>query len=158
MPGIVFIDNLDEKILHHLSIGANSYDELAELCNVTRSTVYRRIRKLEKAKVIERKLKFSVDITKLNITPLAVGINIANSDEGQAIELLKNCPKISFLWRTYGAHNIAMLALCKKGEEGQLIQDIRKTLQKLDVTTIDTCVCFTWEKADMTLTAETFSG
>jgi len=117
----VLIDKLDEKILHHISIGANSYDELAKLCNVTRSTVYRRIRKLEKAKVILHKVKFAVDITKLNITPLAVGINVAQSDEDRAIALLKNCPKISFLWRTYGAHNIALIALCKRGEEGQLI-------------------------------------
>jgi len=93
----MFIDKLDEKILYHLSVGANSYDELAELCDVTRSTVYRRIRKLEKEKSIVRKIKFEVDVTKLDITPLAVGINIANSDEEQAIELLKDFPKISFL-------------------------------------------------------------
>jgi len=149
----MFIDKLDEKILHYLSIGANSYDEFAKLCNVTRSTVYRRIRKLEKEKIIVHKMKFAVDITKLDITPLAVGINIANSDEEQAIEVLKELPEISYLWRTYGVHNIAMLAMCKKGEEGQLIHDIRKSLQKLDVKGIDTCVGFIWEKADMKLTA-----
>jgi DNA-binding Lrp family transcriptional regulator len=152
----MFIDKLDEKILHYLSIGANSYDELAKLCNVTRSTVYRRIRKLEKEKIIVHKMKFAVDITKLDITPLAVGINIANSDEAQAIEVLKELPEISYLWRTYGAHNIALLAMCKKGEEGQLIHDIRKSLQKLAVTAIDTCVGFIWEKADMTLTGSNF--
>jgi DNA-binding Lrp family transcriptional regulator len=152
----MFIDKLDEKILHHLSVGANSYDELAELCNVTRSTVYRRIRKLEKEKIIVRKVKFAVDVTKLGITPLAVGINIANSDEEQAIEVLKDLPEISYLWRTYGAHNIALLAMCKKGEEGQLIHDIRTSLQKLDVKAIDTCVGFVWEKADMTLTTPNF--
>jgi DNA-binding Lrp family transcriptional regulator len=152
----VLIDKLDEKILHHISIGANSYDELAKLCSVTRSTVYRRIRKLEKAKVILHKVKFAVDVTKLNITPLAVGINVAQSDEDQAIDLLKNCPSISFLWRTYGAHNMALIALCKRGEEGQLIQEIRKMLEELDIKAIDTCVGFTWEKADMTLTASNF--
>jgi DNA-binding Lrp family transcriptional regulator len=152
----MFIDKLDEKILHYLSIGANSYDELAKLCNVTRSTVYRRIRKLEKEKIIVHKMKFAVDITKLDITPLAVGINITNSDEEQAIQVLKDFPEISYLWRTYGAHNIALLAMCKKGEEGQLIHDIRKSLQKLDVTAIDTCVGFIWEKADMTLTGSNF--
>jgi DNA-binding Lrp family transcriptional regulator len=104
-----------KKILHYLSIGANSYDELAKLCNVTRSTVYRRIRKLEKEKIIVHKMKFAVDITKLDITPLAVGINIANRDEEQAIQVLKDLPEISYLWRTYGAHNIALLAMCKKG-------------------------------------------
>ena len=145
-----------KKILHYLSIGANSYDELAKLCNVTRSTVYRRIRKLEKEKIIVHKMKFAVDITKLDITPLAVGINIANRDEEQAIQVLKDLPEISYLWRTYGAHNIALLAMCKKGEEGQLIHDIRKSLQKLDVTAIDTCVGFIWEKADMTLTGSNF--
>ena len=152
----MFIDKLDEKILHYLSIGANSYDELAKLCNVTRSTVYRRIRKLEKEKIIVHKMKFAVDITKLDITPLAVGINIAIRDEEQAIQVLKDLPEISYLWRTYGAHNIALLAMCKKGEEGQLIHDIRKSLQKLDVTAIDTCVGFIWEKADMTLTGSNF--
>ena len=152
----MFIDKLDEKILHYLSIGANSYDELAKLCNVTRSTVYKRIRKLEKEKIIVHKMKFAVDITKLDITPLAVGINIANRDEEQAIQVLKDLPEISYLWRTYGAHNIALLAMCKKGEEGQLIHDIRKSLQKLDVTAIDTCVGFIWEKADMTLTGSNF--
>ena len=152
----MFIDKLDEKILHYLSIGANSYDDLAKLCNVTRSTVYRRIRKLEKEKIIVHKMKFAVDITKLDITPLAVGINIANRDEEQAIQVLKDLPEISYLWRTYGAHNIALLAMCKKGEEGQLIHDIRKSLQKLDVTAIDTCVGFIWEKADMTLTGSNF--
>ncbi|MBN1245597.1 Lrp/AsnC family transcriptional regulator [Candidatus Bathyarchaeota archaeon] len=147
----MLIDKLDEKILRHLSVGANSYEELAKLCNVTRSTVYRRITKLEKEKVVLRKLKFAIDITKLDIVPLAVGINISHSDEAEAIELLKKCPKISVLWRTYGAHNIALLALCKKGEEGQLVNDIREMLDELDVKTIDTCVGFTWEKTDMTL-------
>jgi len=56
----------------------------------------------------------------------------------------------------YGAHNIALLATCKKGEEGLVIHDIRKSLQKLDVKAIDTCVGFIWEKADMTLTASNF--
>jgi DNA-binding Lrp family transcriptional regulator len=152
----MFIDKLDEKIIHYLTIGANSYDELAKLCNVTRSTAYRRIRRLEKEKIIVRRIKFAVDITKLDITPLAVGINIANSDEEQAIALLKDLPKISLLWRTYGAHNIALLATCKRGEEGLVIHDIRKSLQKLDVKAIDTCVGFIWEKADMTLTASNF--
>jgi len=147
----MFIDKLDEKILHHLSIGANSYDELAELCNVTRSTVYRRIRKLEKEKIIVRKVKFAVDVTKLDITPLAVGINIAHNDENQAIDLLRKCPNISLLWRTYGNHNIALMALCKKGEEGQLIYDMRKKLEKLNVESIDTCVGFIWEKTDLPL-------
>ena len=152
----MFIDKLDERILHYLSIGASSYDELAKLCGVTRSTVYRRIRRLEKEKIIVRKIKFAVDITKLNITPLAVGINIANSDEEQAIELLKDFPSIGFLWRTYGAHNIALLAMCKKREEGQLIHYIRRSLQKLDVKGIDTCVGFIWEKADMKLAGSNF--
>jgi DNA-binding Lrp family transcriptional regulator len=147
----MLIDKLDEKILHHINVETVSYDELAKLCNVARSTVYRRIRKLEKAKVITRKMKFAVNFTKLNFTPIAVNIKIVQSDEDQAINLLRNHPKISTLWRCYGAHNITAIALCKKGEEGQLIQDIRKMLEKLDVKTLDTSVCFTWEKADMTI-------
>ena len=90
----MFIDKLDEKILHYLSIGANSYDELAKLCNVTRSTVYRRIRKLEKEKIIVHKMKFAVDITKLDITPLAVEKNSRIVMKSKRLKCLKSFQRL----------------------------------------------------------------
>lgn len=46
------IDDLDKKILQNLSVGVESYQQLAKTCNITRNKLYRRIASLENRGII----------------------------------------------------------------------------------------------------------
>jgi len=144
------IDELDKKIIQEMGSGINSYEGLAKKCNVTRSTIYRRVTKLEEMKVITRQTRVILDFEKLNCIALAVGINVAQKDEQKVIDALKKCDDIKMIWRTYGSHNLILLTFCGKGDEGNKINKLRALLEEFNVKSIDICVGFGWEKMDMT--------
>jgi DNA-binding Lrp family transcriptional regulator len=144
------IDDLDKKIIQEMGRGVNSYDSLAQKCNVTRSTIYRRVNRLEATKVIIRQTRVVPDFEKLDRIALAVGINVAHKDEQKVVDALKKCNDIKMMWRTYGAHNLILLTFCSKGDEGNKINKLRATLEEFTVKSIDICVGFSWEKMDMT--------
>jgi hypothetical protein len=62
---------------------------------------------------------------------------------------LETCLK--FIWKTYGTHNIVTIAICSKGEEGELILKIRKMLAKMKIEhhASDVSIGFNWQKVDM---------
>ena len=136
------LDNLDREIIQYLSSGTNSYQELARICNVTRNTVYRRIAALEKEGIIKSTLRCVVNLDKINITSISIGVRIQQANEDKAINLLTTNKNVRFLWRTYGDHNITLVAFCSKGEEGETIQDIRA----LNAEHVCVSVGFVWEK------------
>jgi DNA-binding Lrp family transcriptional regulator len=144
------LDELDKKIIQEMGKGINSYEALAQKCNVTRSTIYRRVTRLEEMKVITRQTRAILDFEKLNRIALAVGINIAQKDEQKVIDALKKCDDIKMIWRTYGAHNLILITFCSKGDEGNKINKLRALLEEFTVTSVDICVGFGWEKMDMT--------
>src|SRR3990172_11783454 len=61
------IDDLDKHILQQMSRGISSYEDLSRECNVTRSTIYRRVALLEKRGLIRRTTRTVVDYEKLDI-------------------------------------------------------------------------------------------
>jgi DNA-binding Lrp family transcriptional regulator len=140
------IDDLDRKIVQYLSSGTNSYQELARVCNVTRNTVYRRIATLEKEGIIKNTLRCVVNLDKIGITSISIGVRIQEANEDKAISLLATNKNVRFLWRTYGDHNITLVAFCSKGEEGETIRDIRATLEGLKAEHVCVSVGFVWEK------------
>lgn len=146
------LDELDRKIVHHICSGVYSYAELGKLCRVGRNTIYRRMNKLEKLGVLSKKIMAIPNFTKLNLSAIGIMMDVRQTDVNRTISLLREQPQVKFLWKTYGTHNIAAVMVCKRGEEGQSIFNLREILEKMKVGTkkFDASVSFTWEKVDLT--------
>jgi DNA-binding Lrp family transcriptional regulator len=142
----VALDNLDKRIIQYLSLGTNSYQELARACNVTRNTIYRRIAALENNGIIKNTLHCVLNLEQMDITPVNIGVRIQQTNQDKAIKLLKINKNVRFLWRTYGEHNLTLVAFCPKGKEGVIIQDIKAVLEGLNAEHICVSVGFVWEK------------
>ncbi len=132
----------------HLSGGISSYEDLARKCDVTRNTVYRRIASLENRGVIRNTLRCNVNMDQLDIIPICISIQVHEKEVNRALKLLGANKSVRLLWRTYGGHNIILVAFAAKGEEGDIIQKIRSTLEDFDEAEADVSVGFVWEKTD----------
>jgi DNA-binding Lrp family transcriptional regulator len=146
MADLESIDSLDKKILQILGNGANSYEEIAQLCAVTRNTVYRRIASLENRGVIKNTTSCIINFDKIDIIPIIIGAKIEEQRRDEILNLLAINDEVRFLWKTFGDHNISMVAYCSKGEEGSLIHEIRGLLEEYEATNICVSVGFVWEK------------
>ncbi len=146
----VVLDELDKKILHEICSGICSYDDLAKTLNVTRGTVYRRIDRLEKNKVIEKKIMAIPNFKVLNPSAIILGMEVAYDDTEKVIEALKQLPHIKLLWKCYGVHNLIAIMACDKGSEGETITDLRQLLSKLEISAVHISVGFEWDKVDIT--------
>jgi DNA-binding Lrp family transcriptional regulator len=144
------LDELDRKIISHLSKGVYSYSELAEKCEVGRNTIYRRINRLEAENVIDKKVRALPNFTKLNLSAICIMMDIAQSEVESVMKFLKRQPQVKFLWRTFGAYNLTTVIICDKGEEGRCISNLREALEKMRVTLskFEASISYTWEKID----------
>jgi len=120
------------------------------LCRVTRNTVYRRIASLENRGIIKNTIRCIINLDQIEITPICIGVTIAQNDQDKAFNLLAAHKNVKLLWRTFGDHNIALLALCPKGKEGEVINSIKAILEELNVSQMCVSVGFMWEKTDFT--------
>lgn len=143
------LDELDKKILHEICSGIHSYDDLAKTLNVTRGTIYRRIEKLEKNKIIEKKIMAIPNYQTLNLSSICVGMETAYDDTEEVLEALKQQPHIKLLWKCYGAHNVIAILNCEKGTEGETISDLRQLLSKYRTSEYHISVGFDWNKVDI---------
>jgi DNA-binding Lrp family transcriptional regulator len=144
------LDDLDRRILQQMSRGISSYEELSRECNVTRSTVYRRVTLLEKRGFIQRITRTVVNYEKLDIVTLSFASRISHANLGKTLATLKSHEKVKLLWRTYGDHNLLFMVFCQKGEEGETIDEMTSILEKCAATEISVSVGFAWEKLDFT--------
>lgn len=140
------LDDLDRRIVQYLSLGTTSYQELARTCSVTRNTIYRRIAALENRGIIKNTLHCVVNLEQMDLVPVTIGVKIQQINQDKAIHLLATNKNVRFLWRTYGDHNVTLVAFCPKGKEGEIIQDIKAVLEELDAEHICISVGFVWEK------------
>ena len=145
----IVLDELDKKILHEMCSGTHSYDDLAKTVNVTRGTVYRRIEKLEKTKVIKKKIMAIPNFKALNLSSIIIGMEIAYDDTEKVTEALKQLPHIKLLWKCYGAYNLIAVLNCEKGCEGETITNLRQLLSKLRISSVNVSVGFGWEKVEI---------
>jgi DNA-binding Lrp family transcriptional regulator len=132
-----------------LSGGTSSYEELARVCKVSRNTVYRRIAAMEQEGVIRNTIGCNISLEKLDLNPVIVGVNVAQVDQNRVAILLATNKRIRMLWRTYGNHNITLLALCPKGSEGEFIHEIKTVLEEFGAQNLNISVGFIWEKMDL---------
>jgi len=146
------IDDLDRKIVRYICSGIYSYDELAKLCNAGRNTVYRRVDRLEKMRILTKKISAFPNFEKLNLSAVIIGMNVNTEDVEKTIAFLKSQHQVKFLWKTYGTHDIVSAIICDKGDIGTCIYNLRNALEKLkiNVTGFDTSASVSWEKIDVT--------
>ena len=144
----VVLDELDKKILHEICSGICSYDELAKTLNVTRGTIYRRIEKLEKTNVIEKKIMAIPNYKTLNLSSILIGMDVDYNDTEKVSEVIKQLPHLKLLWRCYGVHNLIAALVCEKGKEGETITGLRQLLSKLRTSSYHISIGFDWEKVD----------
>jgi DNA-binding Lrp family transcriptional regulator len=142
------LDELDKGIIQNMSRGVYSYEELAEKLHVTRSTIFRRVSKLEETGAITKRIMGFPDYTKLGISAILIGIDIAHEDIAAAIDLLLKQNDVKLIWKTYGRHDMVITMICEKGCEGQAIFDFREKLAKLKITGFDYSIGFSWDKVD----------
>ena len=69
------VQDIDSKILKYMCRGVYSYGELGELCGVARSTIYRRIVKLEKDGLIKRRIMTLPNFEKLDLSAVIIGMD-----------------------------------------------------------------------------------
>ena len=145
------VDDLDRKIVRHICNGVYSYEELGKLCSASRNTIYRRIDKLEKLGIIDRRIMAFPNFGKLNLSAVIFGMNVSPKDIDKAISFLKKQHQVKFLWKTYGTHDIVFAIVCDKGDVGTCIYNLKSALQKLDITTaqLDSSTSVSWEKIDL---------
>jgi len=145
------VDDLDRKIVNFVCNGVYSYDELASLCNASRNTIYRRIDKLEKLGIIKRRIMAFPNFEKLNFSAVIFGVNVNPKDLDRTVDFLKRQPQVKFLWKTYGTHDLVFAIICDKGDVGTCIYNLRKALEKMEVTTVqlDSSTSISWEKIDL---------
>jgi DNA-binding Lrp family transcriptional regulator len=142
-------DDLDKKIIQCLSVGTSSYEELAKQCNVTRNTVYRRISALEDKGIIKNTLHCIVNLDQLDITTVTINVKVPQSNQDKAITLLAINKNVRLLWRTYGDHNLILVAFCCRGKEGEVIQELKSLLEELNAESICVSVGYVWEKMSL---------
>ena len=145
----IVLDKLDKKILHEICSGIPSYDDLAKTLNVTRGTIYRRIDRMQKNDIIERKIMAIPNYCSLNRSAICIAMEVAYDDQEKAIEALKQLQHMKLLWKCYGAHNIVAILVCEKGCEGETISDLRQLLSKLNTSDYHISVGFEWDKVDI---------
>ena len=145
------IDDLDRKIVRYICNGVYSYNELAELCNAGRNTVYRRIDKLEKMGIITKRIMAFPNFEKLNLSAVIIGMDVKPGDLDKTANFLKRQHQVKFLWKTYGTHDLVYTIICDKGDVGTCIYNLKKALEKLNITPLrfDASTSVSWEKIDL---------
>jgi DNA-binding Lrp family transcriptional regulator len=147
----VELDAIDRQIIHHLCGGIYSYDELTENIAITRDTLNERLKKLEDGEIIEKKIMAIPNFSKLNLSAICVGLEIDTTAVDKAVEILKDQPRVKFVWKTYGTYNLNVVFICIRGGEGDCINKLRLFLEKagIRITHIALSVSYSWDKVDL---------
>ena len=142
------LDKLDLKILRYMCKGVYSYHELAELCGVGRSTIYRKMDKLEKIGVVKRRIMALPDFEKMGFSAVTLGLDLKPRDMEKAISFIRTTHQAKFAWRTYGTHDLVVVIICDKDDVGSCIHNIKRMFEEINVIPmkLDVSVSIMWEK------------
>jgi DNA-binding Lrp family transcriptional regulator len=147
---MVKLDHVDKQILHHFSQGTASYQELSRQCNVSRNTIYRRLKALEEKGVVRSTTLAIIDYQAINIRVIGVAINVSQKLQDELINRLKGYNRIKFLYKSFGVHNVLALAYCEDQQVGETISNIKLILESYGAAKYDIDVSLSCEKADPT--------
>lgn len=140
---------MDKKIINQLCNGIFSYVDLAKTLDVTRGTIYRRIAKLERDQVIEKKIMAIPNYHKLELSAIFIGLNVDYDTVEDLLKLLQDIPRVKGLWRTYGEYQIVIEVICERGCEGSAISDFHKAVARSSERVNEIAIGFDWRKIDL---------
>ena len=144
------LEDLDKKIIHHLSSGVFSYSDLAKTLGVSRGTIYKRVEQLEKKDLILRKVTAIPNYGKLGLSVIFLGVNVEfEEDIDETIKILQKYQAVNGIWKSYGDYQIIGLILCEKGCEGKAISDFRMAIAKKRNHVKEIAIGFDWLKAEL---------
>jgi DNA-binding Lrp family transcriptional regulator len=143
------LEDLDKKILSYLSSGVYSYEDLAKTLKVTRGTVYRRIARLEKNKLIQKRVTAIPNYSNLHLNAVFLGVDANYSQTEEIAKTLAKLPAVKGLWRSYGAHQIVAELICERGCEGNAITDFHEALADSSARISHVAIGFDWIKLDL---------
>lgn len=148
----VDLDETDKKIIHYLCQGPYSHSELAEKIGVSRNTIYRRINKLREKGVLKKQIMAIPDFEKIGFSSIIIGINVGLGDLEKTIQFLKKLSQVKFLWKTYGEYEIVSVLMCDKRDVGSCINNLKESLEKLDIEiqNLDASPSISWERVVLT--------
>lgn len=145
------LEDIDKKILNvFFNERDPSYPKVAEKTGVSRATVYRRLKKLEKEGKIHRGGMILPDYKELGLRLINIGISIPEKDEHKAADILKKIEPINVLFRSFIKHNIIALMITEEEEYGEKIKNIKKRLSEnnIKVNEMDVSVSVSIEKVN----------
>ncbi len=153
------LDDLDKKILSMISQDSNiSYSDLADKVDVSRNTVYRRVKDLKSSGIIKGDFinNTTVDISKfekLDISTLLFAVKLDISSLEKTSEFLENRNEVKLVLETLGEYDIIAILVCEKGKERNLISELREDLNKNEIKVEDYSVFLasSLKKLDLTL-------
>jgi DNA-binding Lrp family transcriptional regulator len=144
------LDDLDRYIINCMSRGVFSYSDLAETCKTTRSTIYRRVKRLEDLGILDKKFMGLVNFEKLNLSGICIGMDVKQGETDEALNVLRDHEPVKLLLKSYGAYHLFVMVLCEKGREGETISTLRGVLSKFHLHKFDVSIGFEWAKVDFT--------
>ena len=135
---IVNIDQIDNKILHLLSLNTRMPSvEIAKRINTSSTTVINRITKLVKSGVIQR-YSITIDTNKLGFKAFIVNLSLRNYDKkNQIISHLSNNPFIWEIHKAIGGCDLEITLFTANFEHfHKLMEDLRNKFPE-DITNYD---------------------
>ena len=130
---VIRIDGIDKIILNNLMEDARmSINQLAKLVGISGAAVHQRLKKLEKAQLIQGS-QMKVNPKKLGYTTLAfVGIYLDKAmNNPSAVEQLRKINEVIECHYTTGNWSILVKILCKDNEH--LMNLLNNQIQKIEV-------------------------
>ena len=152
------LDGTDKEILSTLSKNADiSYSKLAEKLEVSRNTVYRRVKKMKEKGLIKKNFLDNtiVDVLRLDdigLSTLLLELDFEAESLSEASEFLRGREEVKFLLETYGDFDVIAIVFCEKGEERESIAELKEEMGEEGIRLRDSKVYTSnLEKLDLTL-------
>ena len=107
--------------------------------------------KLENIDVVHRRIMAFPNYEKLKRVAIIFGVNVPPNSIDKVVAFLKNRDDVKFLWKTYGTHDMIFIIVCDNDNIGNSINDLRKSLEQLEVSTIhlDSSTSISWDKIEL---------
>lgn len=147
------------KIVCNFCRGIKSYKDVADHLDISRNTVYRRVKNLQDKGILKEETRALPDLEALGVTTIIIGLNLDMENVEKAVDILKEEGKVKAVWKTYGQHDLVSVITCEKKSVGETIENLNKMLQDNDVNVdeLDVSTAISCEKLDLTISERLLS-
>lgn len=127
------LDELDKKIIQHVTEGTYSHSKLAELTGASKSTIYRRLKELEEEGVLEKRIMAIPNFEEIGFSSIILGIKVGIGNLNKIINFLEQVDQVKFLWRTYGEYEAVAVLMCDEQNVGVCINNLKEAIENMDI-------------------------